>query len=154
MKRKLMAICALALAAGPALADPVRDMAKLDWMAGAWIEEKAGAVVREMWLAPRDGAMAGATLTQRPGRAPVAEYARITVEPAGVTYTAVVGGQPPTPFVLRPGPAGQAVFENRAHDFPQRVIYRRCGADLCARIEGMVGGKLKGQDWRYRRIRP
>jgi hypothetical protein len=76
---------------------------------------------------------------------------RITVEPAGVTFTATVPGQPPTAFVLRPGPPGEATFENLAHDFPQRVIYRRCGEDLCARIEGQVAGRLQSQDWRFLR---
>jgi hypothetical protein len=33
------------------------------------------------------------------------------------------------------------------------VIYRRCGADLCARIEGTLDGKLQGRDWRYARLR-
>jgi len=63
-----------------------------------------------------------------------------------------VGGQPATPFVLRSGKPGEAVFENPDHDFPQRVIYRRCDADLCARIEGTVGGQVRGMDWRYRRL--
>ena len=80
--------------------------------------------------------------------------ARITAEPAGVTFTAIVGAQPPTAFVMRAGPDGEAVFENLAHDFPQRVIYRRCGADLCARVEGQVKGRTEAQEWRYTRIRP
>ena len=61
--------------------------------------------------------------------------------------------QPPTAFLLLPGGEGEAVFENKAHDFPQRVIYRRCGAELCARIEGTTAGKLQFQEWRYRRER-
>jgi hypothetical protein len=139
------------LAAAAVQADAAAEVARLAWISGSWVEETPGAVVREMWLPPRDGAMAGVTLTTRPGKAPVAEYAKITVEPAGLTYTAVVGGQPPTPFVMKPGADGEAVFENKAHDFPQRVIYRRCGARLCARIEGTVQGKAVSQEWRYSR---
>jgi hypothetical protein len=134
--------------------DGAAEVAKLDWLAGAWISEKDGVVVREVWLAPRDGAMAGAAQTNRPGRKPSIEYTRITAEPAGVTFTALVGAQPPTPFLKKPGPDGEAVFENLEHDFPQRVIYRRCGADLCARVEGHVGGKLQFEEWRYTPIRP
>ena len=93
--------------------------------------------------------MAGVSQTNRTGRPPFVEFMKISAEPAGVTFTAIIPGQPPTPFVRRPGPEGEAVFENTAHDFPQRVIYRRCEADLCARIEGTVGGKLQSQDWRY-----
>jgi hypothetical protein len=129
------------------------DVAKLGWMAGVWTQPKNGGAVTETWLPPQDGAMAGVTLTTRPGRPAVAEFSKITVEPAGVTYTAVVGGQPPTPFVLLPGPDGEATFENKSHDFPQRVIYRRSGADLCARIEGTIQGKLQSQEWRYTRVK-
>lgn len=123
------------------------------WLAGTWGQAKKNQTVTEMWLAPQDGAMAGVTLTTRPGGgAARAEYAKITREPAGLTYTAVVGTQPPVPFVAIPAEGGWLVFENKAHDFPQRVAYRRCDADLCAAIEGVVKGKLERQEWRYSRI--
>jgi hypothetical protein len=130
------------------------DVAKLDWLAGSWVQEKPGALVREMWLPPREGAMAGVTLTTRPGKPAMVEFAKITVEPEGVTFTAIVGRQPPTPFVMLPGKDGEAVFENKAHDFPQRVFYRRCGVDLCAGIEGVVNGKAEREEWRYARAKP
>jgi hypothetical protein len=41
------------------------------------------------------------------------------------------------------------VFEDLAHDFPQRVIYERKGDRLAARIEGMMGGKLEAMDWGF-----
>jgi hypothetical protein len=129
------------------------DVASLGWLAGTWSQAKDGKTVREMWLPPQDGAMAGVTLTTRPGKPAVAEYAKITVEPAGVTYTAIVGRQPPTPFVLKSAGPGEVVFENLQHDFPQRVFYRRCGHDLCAGVEGMVKGRLEREEWRYRRAR-
>jgi hypothetical protein len=141
------------LLAGAMLADAATDVSKLSWMAGSWITEKDGVTVRETWLPPLDGTMAGAGQTNRPGRKPFVEYVRITAEPAGATFTAILPGQPPTPFVLKPGPEGEATFENLAHDYPQRVIYRRCGEDLCAATEGLVKGELKRNAWRYRRIR-
>ena len=129
------------------------EVAKLDWLAGSWAQDRDGVLVRETWLAPRDGVMAGMSQTNRPGKKPFVEFMKISAEPAGVTFTAIIPGQPPTPFVRLPGPDGEAIFENKAHDFPQRVIYRRCEADLCARIEGMSGGKLEFQDWRYTRVK-
>jgi hypothetical protein len=74
--------------------------------------------------------------------------------PAGVTFTAYLKGQDPTPFVLKPGPDGEAVFENPDHDFPQRVIYRRCGVQLCGAIEGVADGKTISITWRYDRVAP
>ena len=138
------------LLAGDAAAAELPDLA---WMAGSWRLEKDGVVTRETWLAPLGGTMAGVTQTNRPGRAAEVEFATISVEPVGVTFTARLKNQAPTPFVLKPGRGDHVVFENPRHDFPQRVIYRRCGADLCARIEGVVNGDLKAMEWRYHRER-
>lgn len=142
-----------ALAAIALLASGADDVAKLDWLAGTWVQEKDGVVVRETWLAPKDGVMAGVGQTNRPGRPAFVEYVRISAEPAGATFTATLPGQAPTPFVLLPRPEGEAVFENKAHDFPQRVFYRRCGEELCAGVEGEVDGKVRREEWRYRRGR-
>lgn len=142
----------LLLAATPARADDIASVADLAWMSGSWAQERPDGAVRETWMPPYEGAMAGVTQTHRPGKTVATEFATITTGPAGVTFTAYLKGQAPTAFLLRPGPPGEAVFENPGHDFPQRVIYQRCDADLCARIEGLVDGKLKGMAWRYRRL--
>jgi len=153
MRPVLPALAALAIAL-PANAAPADDVAKLAWMAGSWIEEKDGVTTRETWLPPLGGTMAGAGQTNAPGKPPSIEHSKITAEPAGATYTAIVRGQPPVAFLLLPGlKDGEAIFENKAHDFPQRVIYRRCGeAALCARIEGTIQGRPRGFEWRYRRL--
>lgn len=150
--RIALALTAFAVATA-AQAAPADDVARLSWMAGSWVEEKAGVVTRETWLPPLGGTMAGAGQTNRGARPARVEHMKITAEPAGATYTALVPGQAPTPFVLLPGKDGEAVFENKAHDFPQRVIYRRCGEDLCARIEGLLEGRMQSEDWRYSRLR-
>lgn len=141
---------AILLTASAQAAEPLKT-ADLAWIAGTWVQTEGARTTRETWSAPLDGAMGGVGQTTRPGKPARFEFMTITTEAAGVTYTAYVDGQPATPFVLKPGPAGEAVFENLAHDFPQRVIYRRCGEDLCARIEGLMDGKLQGMDWRYSR---
>ena len=129
------------------------DLDRLGWMTGAWVQKTDDSHVQETWLTPTDGVMAGVSQTRRAGQKPFIEYMKISVEPEGLTFTAMIPGQPPKPFVLKPGGDGEAVFENPGHDFPQRVIYRRCGPDLCARIEGTLQGKAQLQDWRYTRVR-
>ena len=152
--KRLVPILLLTLTfAAPAAAGETASVADLAWMAGSWSQTVNGKTVRETWLPPLEGAMAGMTQTHRPGKPAITEFSTITGEPAGVTFTAYVNGQPPTPFVLKPGAPGVAVFENLAHDFPQRVIYRQCDQDLCARIEGTIQGEVQGMDWRYRRVR-
>ena len=154
---RLIIIAALALlTAGPGVArEPVTvGVDDLAWMAGTWTQTDArGVTTRETWLAPLAGAMAGVGQTTRPGGRTSFEFMSITTEAAGPTFTARLEGRTPTPFVLKPGPAGEVVFENLAHDFPQRVIYRRCGEDLCGRIEGVIDGKTRAVDWRYARVK-
>jgi hypothetical protein len=144
-------IIAVIAAAGLCASDA--DVAAFEWMSGTWIAEKPDrAIVRETWTTSNGQAMTGVGQTVREGRPAVTEFMTITAEPAGITFTAHVEGQAPTPFVLKPGVGEGAVFENLAHDFPQRVIYRPCGPDLCARIEGRVKGEAVGEDWRFRRV--
>lgn len=141
----------LATTARAAPADPLSGLA---WMSGSWIEARDGVVTRETWLPPLGDAMAGTSQTNAPGRKPRIEHMTITAEPGGVTFTAILPGQPPTPFALRPrGSGDEAVFENPGHDFPQRVIYRPCGENLCARIEGVVKGAPASKSWVYRPLR-
>ncbi len=140
--------------AATAVAAATGGVDRLAWMAGAWSETKAGVVTREVWLAPLGGAMSGVTQTNRPGKPAQHEFETITTGPDGaVAYTPIIRGVEPTPFALKPGSDGEAVFERAGDDFPKRVIYRRCGPDLCARIEGVVNGQLQGRDWRYSRER-
>lgn len=149
----LAALCLASAAAPSGWAAPADDVASLAWLSGTWIQEKDGVTTRETWLAPMGGTMSGAGQTNAPGKKPFVEYLKISVEPAGATFTATLPGQPPTPFVLVPGKPGEWVFENKAHDFPQRVIFRRCADGYCPRIEGVMNGKLEFEEWRYARVR-
>nr|QQZ52140.1 hypothetical protein JKL49_05110 [Phenylobacterium glaciei] len=83
----------LAMLAAAVIAAP----ADLTWMAGSWTHEQDGVVTRETWLPPLAGTMSGAGQTNRPGKPARSEFMTITVTPAGLTFTAHVDGQPPTP---------------------------------------------------------
>ena len=47
---------------------------------------------------------------------------------------------------------GEVVFENPAHDFPQRILYRQVAGGLAARIEGRENGKDRAEEFPYRRV--
>lgn len=154
MKRHLLAtVIAALLLATPAVAQEQAKVDDLAWMAGSWIQTSGAVTTRESWLAPLEGAMGGVNQTSRAGRPARFEFMSIAAEAAGPTFTARLDGQAPTPFVLKPGGKDEAVFENLTHDFPQRVIYRKCGEDLCGRIEGVVKGQPRAIDWRFTRDR-
>lgn len=121
------------------------------WMTGVWTMEKDGVTTWETWLPAVAGTMAGVTQTNVPGRAAEVAFATISEEPAGMTFSARAKTKAPTLFVLKSAAGGEATFENVQQTFPQRIVYRRCEADMCARLEGMVRGEPRSLEWRYRR---
>ncbi|NUO52464.1 MAG: hypothetical protein HOV80_26750, partial [Polyangiaceae bacterium] len=46
---------------------------------------------------------------------------------------------PPTEFVEASTGAGEIVFENKAHDWPKRISYKRTAEGLAVRVEGDAG---------------
>ena len=93
--------------------------------------------------------MVGVGQESRTGRRAAYEFMRIEARDGVVAFTATLEGQPPTAFPLLSSGDGEVVFENKAHDFPQRVRYRNDGKDaLFARVEGTQ----KGEDFPYRRV--
>ena len=68
-------------------------------------------------------------------------------------YTARPSGQAEASFTSTQVDDSSVTFANPQHDFPQRIGYRRRGADsLVARIEGDMGGKTKTIEFPMRRI--
>lgn len=121
----------------------------LSWLPGYWLSCDNGKEVSETWSDMRAGIMFGTTVTFHGGEVSW-EYSRIGPGRGGYSYFAQVGNQPVTEFALVRNSKGEAVFENRGHDFPQRVIYRRTGNMLLGRIEGVVNGKARAEEWHYR----
>ena len=127
---------------------------QLNWIGGCWRRKTATSVVDEQWMAPRAGMMLGTSRTVR-GDTLVVEFEQLRIfQRAGhAVYHAEPSGQMPTDFEAQTTSDTLVVFENAAHDFPQRVIYRKRGADsLVARIEGTMGGQARGVDFPYARV--
>jgi hypothetical protein len=142
-----------AFAAPPAFAQSPPRAAALDWLAGTWTQAKGEEVVSESWIGPRNGVLVAVNLTTRGTLRKSHEFLRIADTPEGFSYFASPGGRPPVEFKLKEMGERRVVFENAAHDFPQRILYWRDGDALVARIEGRVGGKDRGEEWRFLRER-
>lgn len=139
----------LALGAMPAGAATVDD---LRWMAGSWASDSAGVRIEEHWTAPLGGLMVGMHRDVIGRRATGFEFMRIRGDSIGLVLLAQPGGRPPHPFRVKELTARSVVFEDPEHDFPQRVMYwlDDRGA-LHARAEGMMNGRLEGENWRWKR---
>jgi hypothetical protein len=82
------------------------------------------------------------------------EQVRLSVREGRVVYTANPSGQAQAEFTATTVSDSGFAVENPAHDFPQRIIYRRHGADsLIARIEGTTSRGARGADFPMRRVR-
>ena len=120
------------------------------WMAGCWelnVPQRQ-MTITEHWMRPSGGTMIGMSRTVRGGKTTGFEFIRIITTDKGIDYVAKPSSnKEETAFSLVKASATEAVFENLAHDFPQRIIYRNQSPDeLAARIEGTQNGKLNGMD--------
>lgn len=124
------------------------------WLAGCWEQRTGNRESLEMWMPPAGGLMLGASRTIVGGV--VREYEQVMIKAEGgkLVYTAMPSGQRTTSFTSTQVTDSSFTVENLQHDFPQRVIYRRRGADsLVARIEGLGRGGVgtRGVDFPMRR---
>ena len=78
------------------------------------------------------------------------EFLRIEEQQGVPVYLAMPNGRSPaTPFRLKTLERERVVFENAAHDFPQRILYWKEGAALRSRIEGTQNGKPASMEWTW-----
>jgi hypothetical protein len=129
-------------------APPSPDLA---WMAGHWTGHEGPVVMEEHWTGAEGGALVGMHKDVKGDAMTSFEFVRIARDGGGVwTYFAQPQGQAPTEFRLKEQARERVVFENPAHDFPQRVLYwRTADGALHARIEGTVGGKAEAMEWSW-----
>ncbi len=123
---------ALALCGGQAIAGDGR----FDWLAGSWCGGDGDRRIEEVWLPEAGGTMLGMARTLSGDAMASFEFMRIAPVDGGTGFIAQPGGSLPTTFLATDAGTASARFENAAHDFPNRVEYRREGDHLHAEISG------------------
>ncbi len=144
--RKLLLVAAVAV---PLFA----DMPSLDWMAGCWTMQSGATRIDEQWSRPAAGMMLGMSRTIKQERTVFHEFMRIEIQDGTPSFTPRIGiPMAPVSFRAIKQTANEVVFENLTHDFPQRVMYRRDGDALFARIEGSKNGADRHEDFPMKRV--
>lgn len=129
------------------------DLARLGWMAGCWTGTSGGLISEEQRMPLRAGSMVGVGREIRGDRLTSAELTIVRLRADSLVYEAFPTGQAAAVFVATMVTDSSVTFANPAHDFPQRIMYRRVGADsLLARIEGERNGQVRGFDYPMRRV--
>ena len=129
----------------------------LHGLTGLWKMDGKRGTVYEEWQVSGDNQLTGRSYKIKNNDTMVLENVVISLQGNAIFYTPVVrdqNNQQPVPFKLISYNNNRYVFENKEHDYPQRVIYELASAnDLKARIEGSKNGKEMGSDFIYTRLR-
>jgi len=129
----------------------------LAWLAGCWSGSVNRRDFREHWMPLRGGMMIGVGHTVMQGKTQDFEFIRLETRPEGVFYIALPSGQKEAAFRLTATATDAKdqifTFTNAAHDFPQRIVYRR-GSEgwLYATIDGRLNGEERKVVYPMRRI--
>jgi hypothetical protein len=142
----------------PGMAGALAPAFKIDdlaWLEGRWEGEQDGLLMEEHWTSLKGGALLGLHRDVKRGRMVSFEFLRIQATPQGIVYFASPRSQPPVAFALVEAAQKRAVFENKQHDFPQRILYwLDADGAMHARIEGPQAGKTVSEEWVWKRARP
>jgi hypothetical protein len=126
---------------------------RVGWLQGCWRLTRAESTIEEQWMAPRGGTILGMGRSVRGGKTSEYELVLVREQDGRLAYEAHPSGQPSATFLSITASESTVVFENAQHDFPQRVGYRRDGADgLHAWIEGQVNGQSRRIEFPYQRV--
>ncbi len=125
---------------------------RIAWLGGCWEARAATRVQDEQWMLPRGGIMLGIARTTRGDTLRDYEHSMIEERDGGLVFTAMPSGQARGEFRSDALSDSLASFSNPAHDFPQRILYERRGADsLVVRVEGSLGGARRELRFAFQR---
>ena len=140
----------LALLTGSSCAAQSARVGQLGWIAGCWQATSGTSSTQEHWMRPAGGSMVGMSRTVRNDTTVSHESMQIVQRGDTVVFLVQPSGQAAAEFPAVELTSAAVVFANPQHDFPQRILYRRAGADsLTARIEGTSEGQMQGFEIRY-----
>lgn len=133
-------------------AAPASAIDDVSWLSGCWEYSSGARTVEEHWLAPRARTMMSAGRTVQGDKLVEFETVIIREQDGRLAYEAHPSGQPSAVFLSQRVGEREVVFENRQHDFPQRVGYKRDGDTLVAWIEGPRNGQTRRIEFPYHRV--
>ena len=127
---------------------------ELVWLSGLWAIDQGERTGEEFWRPLLNGRLEGKSTMKKKGKITLQEKMVIEQDSSGTLFYRVTsGGQRMVSFKLVNSGPTSFTFENKKHDYPQRIIYERIGEDsLRASIEGMVKGKLQTVLFPFQRV--
>ena len=155
MKLIIIFLFALTCFSMPATAqsEKSQDFNLLKQLTGKWRMQTNKGTLYEEWMQVNDSLLKGKSFRVNNGDTVLLESVELKLSNNNIYYipvTAHQNNQQPVIFTLIKTENKQYVFENKSHDFPQRVIYELPeGGKLHALIEGDINGEFKRSEYHY-----
>jgi len=132
-----------------------RKILQASWLIGKWSNTAKQRNDYETWEKYNDSTYLGKSYSIENGDTVSSESIKLVEDSEGIYYIPVVQGQNnnlPVSFKLIVVEANKLVFENPAHEFPQRISYQLVSPDsMVAEISGMIKGEHRARQFPMRR---
>ncbi|WDF45353.1 DUF6265 family protein [Chryseobacterium sp. KACC 21268] len=130
---------------------------KMEWLVGTWEHTTSKGSVYETWQKANRNELSGNSYTIKNKDTLIFETIRLINEHGKLFYIPAVKDQnsgAPIRFEGKKISETQLVFENKMHDFPQVISYKKISEDsLKAEISGLRNGKEERRHFPMRRIK-
>lgn len=130
--------------------------ANLQLLKGTWSMKTKDAILYESWQQENDSTLRSSSFIVKNNDTTFLEHVELKLRNKAIVYIPTVPGQndqQPVNFTLINFEDSTYIFENKQHDFPQRIIYHLPqNNQLHAWIEGEVKGKYKRTDYNYMKV--
>ncbi len=155
--KKILSIAVACLLLQACGSNTKNEQSKLDsfkWILGFWEMSTPEGTVTESWIKTSDSTYSGiGKYVDSSGQVLSSEEIQIVLRDGNLLYIPVVSNQnngEPVVFNEVSFSDTLIVFENKMHDFPQRITYhKQLGDALLAFIEGEINGETQRIDYPY-----
>lgn len=129
---------------------------EVSWLLGSWVIETPEAIITESWEQQSDSEYNSVSVVRdTSGDTVYTERIRVIVKNDTLWYLPAVSNQndgKEVAFKQTSLFANKIVFENPAHDYPQRIVYERTSdTTLFAYVEGIKNGQQRREDYPFRK---
>ncbi len=150
----LMLVAAIALHSCGDKANQPSKLDKIGWVLGYWEMVSPEGKVTESWIRTNDSVYSGiGKYTDTAGQTLTTEEISIVLRDGALLYIPLVSHQnngQPVVFKEASFSDTMVVFENKSHDFPQRIVYVKQGeGKMLAYIEGEMNGEPAKMEYPY-----
>lgn len=118
---------------------------KANWLVGEWGNRSKEGILTETWTIENDSTFSGKTYFITGKDTAFTETIQLMEKNNKLHYMPTISDQnegKQVTFLMTSSTDNQLVFENKGHDFPQKIIYSKVTNDsIVAEISGMKEGK-------------